>query len=415
MKYTLMASLLMLSRPVFAHDIDHEHIHTEDGWNAKAGFVSDVDVKARLWSARGKNQEEIEARASYLANQFDSPRTPEEKAKDQAFKQRFKDAIFVNTILPAALGVKGFSKADVAKGFQRNVDAGVSLMSVSTYNFPDSQISDELNTFSQTNDLANELGLKKIHTVKDLRNNHRQGKASYVMNTQGADFAIADMSLVEKYNAMGVKQMNFVYNTDNALAGGGTNNNSGVTELGKKFIRRANQAGVLIDVSHSSSQTAIDAAKYSSKPIIASHSNAYGLLPIGRNLNDEAIIAIGDNGGAVCSTGVGMFLNKEGDASPEAFAKHVVYTANLIGKDRTCFSTDYLHNYEDFLTTMLPYDEKFPPELGFGAPTENTTVEQGWVVARVLSEQYGWSDSEIRGFLGENVLRVYEASWDTAQ
>ena len=107
-----------------------------------------------------------------------------------------------------------------------------------------------------------------------------------------------------------------------------------------------------------------------------------------------------------------QFLNAEGTASPEEFAEHVVYTAKLIGKDRTCFSTDFLHNYEDFLNALLPATDAYPPELGMGAPTQNTTIEQGWAVARVLSEDHGWTDDEIRGFLGENILRVYAANWD---
>ena len=42
-----------------AHDIGHEHTHVEGGWNAKAGFVSDTDITARLWNPRGKSREEI--------------------------------------------------------------------------------------------------------------------------------------------------------------------------------------------------------------------------------------------------------------------------------------------------------------------------------------------------------------------
>ncbi|GAB7219954.1 dipeptidase [Vibrio comitans] len=412
MKHTLIASLLLSSTSVLAHDIGHEHEHIEGGWNAKAGFVSDIDVQSKLWNPRGKTQEEILERAEYLNLMYNSPRTPEQEAKDNAFRNRFSDAIYVNTILPAALGVKGFSKHHIVEGLQRNVNAGVTFTSLSTYNYPSSQITTETDTFNNTSAVASELGLKKVHTVKEVRHNHAKGITSYSLNTQGADFAIADMSLVGKYSKMGVKQMNFVYNSDNALAGGGSNNDKGVTELGKEFIKEANKNGVIVDVSHSSSQTAIDAANYSTKPVIASHSNAYGLHPIGRNLTDEAILAVGKSGGAVCTTGVGMFLNAEGDASPEAFAKHVVYTADLIGKDKTCFSTDFLHNYQDFLAALLSDTDQYPPELGMGGPTANITVEQGWAVACVLSEDYGWTDQDVRGFLGENVLRVYEANWD---
>ena len=412
MKRTFLASLIVASTSTIAHDIGQDHEHVEGGWNAKAGFVSDIDVKARLWNPRGKSEQEIAARAAYLDLMYNTPRSPEDEAKDIEFRKRFDDVVFVNAVLPAALGVKGFTKEHVVNGLQRNVDAGVDMINISTYNNPDSQLTNEADTFKQTSAAADEIGLKKAYTVKEIHENHANGVTSYSLHTQGAEFAIADMNSVGKYSTIGVNQMNFVYNADNALAGGGSKNDKGVTKLGKKFIEEANKNGVLIDVSHSSSLTAIDAAKYSKKPVIASHSNAYGLHPIGRNLTDEAILAIGKNGGAVCSTGVGMFLNAEGTASPEEFAEHVVYTAKLIGKDRTCFSTDFLHNYQDFLNALLPATDAYPPELGMGAPTQNTTIEQGWAVARVLSEDHGWTDDEIRGFLGENILRVYAANWD---
>lgn len=49
-----------------AHDIGHEHEHVEGGWNAKGGFVSDTDITAKLWSPRGKSQQEIDKRAEYV-------------------------------------------------------------------------------------------------------------------------------------------------------------------------------------------------------------------------------------------------------------------------------------------------------------------------------------------------------------
>ena len=186
----------------------------------------------------------------------------------------------------------------------------------------------------------------------------------------------------------------------------------GVTDLGKAFIKNANENGVIIDVSHSSNQTVIEAAKVSKKPIIASHSNAAALHQVSRNMSDEAIIAVGNTGGVVATTGVGMFLNPEADASPEAFAKHVVYTAKLIGRDKTGFSSDYVHNLLDYYINFIPNVDIYPPEKGFGAPVENIGVEDIWSVVGVLEDNYGWSEEDIRGFLGENLMRVYKANWE---
>ncbi len=123
------------------------------------------------------------------------------------------------------------------------------------------------------------------------------------------------------------------------------------------------------------------------------------------------MIAIGEKGGAVCTTGVGLFLNADGDASPEAFAKHVNYTGDLIGRDKTCYSTDYMHNAFGMFKDNVANVDVFPPEKGFGSPAKNTAAEHIWDVAAILEDEYGWSDDEVRGFLGENLMRVYEANW----
>ena len=70
-KTVLLAATVALSGVTMAHDIGHEHEHVEGGWNAEAGFVSDVDIEAKLWNPRGKSQEEIDVRAEYLAKFFD--------------------------------------------------------------------------------------------------------------------------------------------------------------------------------------------------------------------------------------------------------------------------------------------------------------------------------------------------------
>ncbi|MEM1361583.1 MAG: hypothetical protein AAGF94_07685 [Pseudomonadota bacterium] len=60
----------------------------------------------------------------------------------------------------------------------------------------------------------------------------------------------------------------------------------------------------------------------------------------------------------------------------------------------------------------IPNDTLYPPEQGFGAPMEAASGADIWGIVAVLEDKYGWSDDEIRGFLGENLMRVYEANWN---
>jgi microsomal dipeptidase-like Zn-dependent dipeptidase len=54
----------------------------------------------------------------------------------------------------------------------------------------------------------------------------------------------------------------------------------------------------------------------------------------------------------------------------------------------------------------------YPPEKGFGPPASNMAGRHIWDVIAILEDEHGWSEEEIRGFLGENLLRVYEANWE---
>ena len=145
--------------------------------------------------------------------------------------------------------------------------------------------------------------------------------------------------------------------------------------------------------------------------MIASHSNPDVLYQHTRNLTDEAMQAIASTGGAVCSVGAGLYMNEELDSSPERLVAQINYTAELIGHDKTCYATDYMHNARQFFTDSIADVEVFPPEKGFGSPAQNIATEHVWDVVAGLEDEYGWTEEQIRAFLGENLLRVYEASW----
>lgn len=73
----------------------------------------------------------------------------------------------------------------------------------------------------------------------------------------------------------------------------------GLNDFGKQVVQRMNELGMMVDVSHVGEQTFWDVINTTTKPIIASHSNAWALCPIFRNLKDEQILAIGKNGGVI--------------------------------------------------------------------------------------------------------------------
>jgi microsomal dipeptidase-like Zn-dependent dipeptidase len=399
----------------YAHEIPpHVHDHSEEGYNAEAGFVSDVDIESRLWNPRGKSLEEIARRAAWLAEQYDLQRTPEQRARADEVRKKYADAVAINSLMPSAVGIIGNTHEHFTKAVIRNRDAGMTLTSGTVYAFPDAIAEeDTAYTIIEKSDVViREQGLIKVDTTADIRNAKTAGNMAVMYNAQGADYVAEDLEMhAEKSYDGGIRTINFVYNSNNMLAGGGSTNDRGLTDLGREWVKVAQGANLVIDVSHSSDQTAIEAAAIATKPIIASHSNAQGLHDVGRNISDEAIKAVAGTGGVICPVGAGLFLNAEGDAAPERFVEHILYISDLVGRDKVCFATDYVHNILAYLERDIPNVEIYPPELGFGAPTQNIAPENIWDVAAILEDEHGWSEEEIRGVLGENLMRVYEANW----
>ena len=93
-----------------------------------------------------------------------------------------------------------------------------------------------------------------------------------------------------------------------------------------------NRVGMVVDCSHTSDRTCIDAANVTNRPMVMSHSNVATLQPIPRNNSDEAIKAVAATGGAICINFIGGFLNPQGDARPMSIAKHMEYVKNLVGR-----------------------------------------------------------------------------------
>ena len=99
-----------------------------------------------------------------------------------------------------------------------------------------------------------------------------------------------------------------------------------------------------------------------------------------------------------------------GGAAPKPQVEFV-HAISYVNKIKTRFSNDE-SVYKAFLENFIAIVDKYPPEKGFAAPTQNAHGGDIWGIARLLEDDYGWAEDDIRGFLGENLLRVFEAVWD---
>lgn len=372
---------------------------------------------ARITSAQDTDAE-IQARIDKLAANVEA-RTPEERAKDAEVRTRYKDAMVIDVLLPGT--PEGYVDGtlqdwmEVSKLSQNTGFTFVSYTAAIDDTFTPLTIIDWIakarRYWTEHSDTYH-----IVETVDDIYEAKKTGKFGVNMNFQGSNPLGGNINMVEIYYKLGVRSMNFAYNVRNHMADGGgvdPDRDGGLSKAGKRLVAEMNRVGMIVDCTHSSNRSCLDAAEISTQPIMLSHSNAYGHYALPRNSPDEVIKAVAKTDGIICTNGLGGFLNKEGNAGPGYLAANINYVKELVGAKHTCFGSDYVYkpHYIAALAFVLRNPESYPPELGYGSPTQMAEPGDVWGVAAVLESQYGWSEKEIRGFLGENALRVYKANW----
>lgn len=118
-----------------------------------------------------------------------------------------------------------------------------------------------------------------------------------------------DLGLLDRYHELGARYVSLVHNGHNDLADSATprpdlgdegpEEHGGISELGRRAVLRMNELGIMVDVSHASKESALDAIAVSRAPVIASHSSVAGVADHPRNMDDETLLALRDNGGVV--------------------------------------------------------------------------------------------------------------------
>ena len=142
--------------------------------------------------------------------------------------------------------------------------------------------------------------IREALSYEDILSNKERGVLSSILTIEGAESIMGDMERLKKAHEMGVRLITLTWNHENDLAYPNTSKdyrNLGLKSKGIEAVKAMNELGMIIDVSHLSDGGFWDVVKHSSKPFIASHSNARSVWDHPRNLTDEMIRALADKGG----------------------------------------------------------------------------------------------------------------------
>ena len=254
-----------------------------------------------------------------------------------------------------------------------------------------------------------------VSSVAEIDEARAEGKLAVTFDIEGMTSLAGRIEMVQLYYDLGVRHMLFAYNRNNDAGSGCHDEDSGLTDFGRRAIDEMNRVGMVIDCSHSGLRTTLAAMERSRDPVVFSHSNAKALVDHGRNISDEQIKACAETGGVVGINGINLFLG-EAVASPAAVARHAAHVAELTHPRHVGLSLDYAPSLDsgkdmDAVADLVDDNPHFwPKEAGYDGTIGCLPVRRLPEVAEEL-RAIGFDREEIAGILGGNFRRVAERVW----
>jgi membrane dipeptidase len=163
---------------------------------------------------------------------------------------------------------------------------------------------------------------EQAYTPADMKRIAATDKRAILLTMENGYSIGLDLGNIDEYYAKGARMMGLVHSRNNDICDSSTDaavragNDNGLTEFGSAAVKRMNELGIVIDVSHASDKTFFDVLAQSSTPIMASHSSARAVCGSPRNLNDEQLLALKKNGGVIQLCILSDYI-KEREIDPE--------------------------------------------------------------------------------------------------
>ena len=185
----------------------------------------------------------------------------------------------------------------------------------------------------------NRARVRLCRSAEDMLAAAKEEKSCAFLSVEGPEVIDCDPGRLDELKELGITMTTLTWNHPNALAGSHLTG-EGLSAQGKAFVRRAQELGIVIDVSHLSDKAFRDLCDITSAPIVASHSNSRAVCGSSRNLTDEQFKVICNFGGLVGMNLYSAFLSDSGKASFEDVKKHLEHFLELGGKHHLALGGD---------------------------------------------------------------------------
>ena len=278
-----------------------------------------------------------------------------------------------------------------------------------------------------------------IHREQELKKAIKEGKLAAVYGVEGGHMIENDLSKLQTIFDRGARYMTLTWNNSTDWASSAFDEkfkkdiqHKGLTEFGKQVVRKMNELGMMVDVSHLGETSFWDLMATTTKPVIASHSSVYAFSPHQRNLKDDQIRAISKNGGVIQINFYSGFLDSSYERKKLAFFE---VHKNQVDSLTKAGLPDY--RVEGFLFLKYPgevYQLRPPLSLlidhidyiknlvgidyvGLGSDFDGIeSAPQGlndvtsYPLIEAALKQRGYSRKQIKKVMGGNLLRVWRGN-----
>ncbi len=223
--------------------------------------------------------------------------------------------------------------------------------------------------------------------ASDVERVFGQGRIASLLGMEGGHAIENSLGALRAFHALGVRYMTLTHNgtIDWADSAADTARHGGLTAFGREVVGEMNRLGMLVDLSHTSPATMNDALDVSAAPVIWSHASANAVHEHVRNVPDQVLRRLPENGGVVMVTFVPSFLSPGDEATLSDVADHIDHIANVAGVEHVGIGSDF----DGISSTPVGLEDvsTFP------------------ALFAELSRR-GWTEEEMAMLAGENVLRV---------
>lgn len=276
---------------------------------------------------------------------------------------------------------------------------------------------------------ANSDKIQMAKTYNEILDLQKQGKIAAVIGIESGNMIESSIENLVKLHERGAKYLTLTwnYNLDWVTAAAIEDSKplkeqKGLSRKGRKIIRKMNELGMMVDLSHSSKKTFYDVMKVSKKPVLVSHSNAAALTPHSRNLDDAQLASLKKNGGVVGVNFYSGFLDSTYDAR---LAK--LYTAQtgkaVTSKTSTweqydALSAENKHLANTPIENLMKHIDYLVAKVGIdhvaigsdfdgieSPPQQLEDVSKFPLLTKLLLER-GYSESDVAQIMGLNFLRI---------